>query len=283
MQQKVIGLIAGDRQFPFLVAKNVKKAGHKLVVITFPKLSNMAVKEFADNFEQIPFGKLDRMCQFFKENGVEEIMMAGHINKPKILDLRHFDARATKLLFRIVHRGDDTLLTALVQEFEQEGMQVISAHAYAPELLTPAGILTQGEIKESEIEDMLFGFEMVKEIGKFDVGQSIVVKEKVIIAVEAIEGTDATIKRGCLLAGKDCIIVKASKPNQEQRVDLPALGLRTLKVMKKYKAKCLMVEAGKSLFFDMEKTIAFAEKAGISIIGVDEELLKILKAKLDKS
>ncbi len=173
--------------------------------------------------------------------------MAGTISKPKAMDIRP-DFRAAKLLFKLATKGDDVILRTLTREFESEGMEVVGPHVYAPQLLTPEGILTKRKPSEVEKKDLAFGWKIARELGRLDIGQCVVVREGVVAAVEAIEGTDAAVRRGCELGGKGCCIVKVFKPGQEGRVDMPSIGFKTVQGMKELGATCLGVEAGKSFF-----------------------------------
>lgn len=268
-----IGLVAGGRQFPVLVAKGVKAHGHRLVVAGFSGHTNMDVAAHADIFRELKLGQLGKLIAFFKDNGVERVIMAGAIDKPKILDIRFLDLRAIKVIFRRKDKGDATVLKAVAQEFESEGMQVVPAHAYLPELITPAGVLSRRGPGEAEWGDLRHGFAIAKELGRMDIGQCLVLKEGVIAAVEALEGTDAAIRRGCELGGEGCVVVKVFKPGQEERVDLPSIGLGTVEAMARGKAVCLGIEAGKSLFFDREEALGAADRAGIAVVGLTPELL----------
>lgn len=267
----VVGLIAGGRQFPLLVAKGVKEHGHKLVVAGFTGHTNMAVVDHADVWRELKLGKLNELIQFFKENGVNKVIMAGTIDKPKIMDIRHLDMRAIKLVFKRKNKGDSAILGALASEFEAEGMFVAQAHELVPELLSPVGTITRCEPTEQQWEDIRFGWKLAKEFGRLDVGQCVVVREGIVAAIEALEGTDEAIRRGCAYGGEQCVVVKVFKPGQDERIDLPSLGLDTIQIMIEGGATCLAYEAGKSLFFDQEKSIEIANKAGLSIVGVLSE------------
>ncbi len=266
-----IGLIAGGRQFPLMVAEGVKARGYKLVVAGFTGHTNMDVVPFADVWEELKLGKLNKLIKFFKSNGVDKVIMAGTINKPKVMDVRYLDMRAIKLVFKKKNKGDSAILGTLADEFEKEGMPVVPAHEYLPDLLTPKGILTRREPDEREWEDLRFSWNIAKELGRLDIGQCLVVREGIVAAVEALEGTDATIQRGCKLGGSGCVVIKVFKPGQQEQIDLPSLGLDTIKAMVAGKATCLGIEADKSLFFDREEAIAFAEKNGISIVGITDD------------
>jgi len=267
-QTSTIGLIAGGRQFPILVAQGVKARGGRLIVAGFTGHTNMDVVPYADVWQELKLGKLGKLISYFKSNNVDKIIMAGTINKPKVMDVRHLDMRAIKLIFKQKNKGDSAILGSLAAELEREGMPVVPAHEYLPDLLTPEGTLTSREPDEREWEDLGFAWKIAKELGRMDIGQCLVVREGIVSAVEALEGTDATIRRGCELGGKGCVVIKVFKPGQQEQMDLPSLGLDTLKAMAEGGATCLAVEAGKSLFFDREQAVAFAQKNGISIVGL---------------
>ncbi len=267
---ETIGLIAGGGQFPLLVAKGAAALGHRVVAVSFKGHSNDDVHDIVDNWKELKLGQLTKLVNFFLENGVTQVVMAGTISKPKAFDMRP-DLRTAKMLFRLATKGDDVLLRAITREFESDGFKVVGPHVYAPELLTPCGLLTKRAPNEMEANDLIVGWKSARELGRLDIGQCVVVKDGVITAVEAIEGTDAAVKRGCSHGGKGCTIVKVFKPGQEDRVDMPSIGFRTVQGMTENGATCLGVEAGKSLFFDLEKSIQFANKNKITIVGLTDE------------
>lgn len=269
-----IGLIAGGRQFPVMVAKGVKARGYKLVVAGFTGHTNMDVVPHADVWQELKLGKLGKLIKYFKSNGVDRIIMAGTINKPKVMDVRYLDMRAVKLIFSQKNKGDSAILGVLAKEMAKEGMPVVPAHEYLPELLTPEGTLTRREPDEREWEDLRYAWKIAKELGRMDVGQCLVVREGIVAAVEALEGTDRTIRRGCELGGPGCVVVKVFKPGQQDQVDLPSFGLDTLEIMAKGGATCFGIEAEKSLLFDREETIAFADKHKIAIVGIASDQFK---------
>lgn len=266
---KVIGLIAGGRQFPVLVARGVREAGHRLVVAGFSGHTNAEVYPLAHAHSEMKLGQLGKLLDFFAAEGVEQVMMAGAINKPGVLDWRHFDRKALSILLNLKGKGDDAILRAFTQLMEGAGMQVIPPQTYAPGLMTPPGVLTRRSPDEREQADLARGLAMARELGRLDIGQCVVLREGIVAAVEALEGTDAAILRGCALGGPGCVVVKACKPGQEERVDLPSVGLDTIRRMAEGGATCLGVQAGKSLFFDLESTVALADKRGIAIVGLE--------------
>lgn len=265
---RVVGLIAGGRQFPVLVAQGVKAAGHRLVVAGFAGHTNAEVYPLADIHRELKLGQLAKLLDFLKENKVEQVVMAGTINKPGVMDIRHFDARAVKLLFSLGGKGDDAILRAVTRLLESEGMALVPPQAFAQGLLTPPGVLTSRAPDEREWADLRHGAALARQLGALDIGQCVVLREGIVAAVEALEGTDAAIRRGCELGGPGCVAVKVLKPGQEERVDLPSVGPDTARVLAKGQGTCLGVEAGKSLFFDLEAAVAVADRAGIAIVGL---------------
>ena len=269
----VIGLIAGGRQFPLLVAKSAREAGHTVVTAAFTGHSNMDVAGHSDVFRELKLGKLGQLFSYFKENGVQCVVMAGTIDKPRIMDVRHFDMRALKVIFKRRGKGDGVLLASLAAEFDAEGMPVVPPHTFVPDLLAPEGVMGRRPPSPREWQDLAVGFRIGKQLGLLDIGQCLVLREGVVAAVEALEGTDETIRRGCDLGGAECVVVKVFKPGQEDRADLPSAGEGTIAVMARGKATCLGVEAGRSLIFDREATLRAADKAGISLVGLTPRLL----------
>lgn len=264
----VVGLIAGGRQFPVLVAQGVKAAGHRLVVVGFAGHTNGQVYPLADAHRELKLGQLAKLLEFLKENKVQQVVMAGTINKPSVMDIRHLDARAVKLIFSLGGKGDNAILHAFSALLEAEGMELLPPQTFALGLLTPPGVLTGRAPDQREWDDLRRGAKLARQLGRLDIGQCVVLREGIVAAVEALEGTDAAIGRGCELGGPGCVVVKVMKPGQEERVDLPSVGPDTVRVMAQGKGTCLGVEAGKSLFFDLEATVSAATRAGIAIVGL---------------
>lgn len=185
-----------------------------------------------------------------------------------LLQLYKFDARAIELLKTVKRLNDDEVMLLIVREFEKAGITVLDQTIFIKNLMIPAGVLGKHKPTPEQLEDVNYGFWLAKEMGGVDVGQSVVIKDKMIMAVEAIEGTDACIKRGAKFAKKNAAVIKVSKPKQDKRFDIPAVGLRTLKTMKKYKANLLAVEANETIIVDQENVIKFADENNIVIMAV---------------
>lgn len=269
--KRTLGIIAGGGSFPITVARTARERGERVVGAGFPSDTDPSFAAQCDAYLSLRLGQLGRLIDFFTANTVTHVVMAGPINKPRALDLRP-DWRAAKLLFTAKTRGDDALLRAVASELEKEGMQVVAPHHYSPDLLSPAGILTRRRPTQREHEDIVFGWHVSQSLGAFDIGQCLVVREKIVLAVEAIEGTDAAIRRGGHLGGAGAVVIKRPKPAQDRRLDMPAVGPDTLRAMSEVGASCLAVEAGGCIFFEQESTLRYADTNGIAVISLPATL-----------
>lgn len=265
-----LGIIAGSGQFPAQVARGARAAGRGVVIAGFAGHSDPALADSADAFILLHLGQLGKLLEFFHSHGVTELCMAGAISKPKALDFRP-DMKAMKLLFSMRRKGDDALLRTIAAEFAREGFAVVQASSFVPELAAPAGVLTRRSPDAEEWDDIRFGWPVARTMGQLDIGQLIVVKSGIVVAVEAMEGTDATLRRGGELGGAGCTAIKIFKPGQDERLDQPAIGPGTIRVMAEHKYRCLAYEAGKTLLFDRETAVSLADKAGIAVVGLQED------------
>lgn len=269
MLNEPLGIIAGGGQFPRLVAESVRSAGNRAVLCAFYGHSDPSLEKVADAFCMVHLGSFNKVVAFFHKNGVKRLCMAGAINKPKALDFRP-DLRAIRIIFSLCKKGDDSLLRAIISEFEREGMKVIPPSDLLPSLRCPAGQLTARAPDKEEWENIRYGWSIGKTLGRFDIGQCLVVRQQMVIAVECIEGTDATLRRASALH-TGCIALKMAKPEQDERVDLPSIGLETIKNLITGKYRCLAVEAGKTLFFDMEESLKLADRNNLALISLTQE------------
>lgn len=265
-----IGIIAGGGQFPYLFAEAAKKAGREVVIIGHKGESHPDLEAIADRFCWVKLGQLGKIIKFFHSEQVEETVFLGTITKTRIFRDVLPDLKGISLWNKIDVRQDDSILRAFAGELEKEGIKVLDSTLYLQHLLFPAGILTRKKPTAGQRRDIDFGFQMARAIGKLDIGQCVVVRDMAVVAVEAIEGTDAAIKRGGALARENAVVVKVKKPDQDFRFDLPAIGPTTIESMQEAKAAVLAVEAGQALLFDRETVISQAEKAGIVVVGVEE-------------
>ena len=265
-----IGIIAGGGQFPLLFAGAAKKEGRKVVIVAHKGESRPDLEEIADRFCWIKLGQLGKIIKFFKNEGVTSTVFLGTITKTRIFYDILPDLKGLSLWNKIDIRQDDAILRAIAGELEKEGIKVLESTLYLKEFLFPKGILTRKSPSASNIDDIRFGWQIARGIGRMDIGQCVVVRDRTVLAIEAIEGTDAAIKRGGALGREKAVVVKVKKPGQDFRFDLPAIGTDTIDSMTSVKAEVLAVETGQALLFDGKEVIRLADKAGIIVIGIQE-------------
>ncbi|MBI4687104.1 MAG: UDP-2,3-diacylglucosamine diphosphatase LpxI [Nitrospirae bacterium] len=276
LDSRIIGLIAGAGQLPASIASEAKKMGYRVVVFALKPLADESLAPFADEFCEVNVGQLGKLIKLLKQFEVRDVVMAGKVPKGLLYKSKTSiipDARALKLLFSLKDRSDDSIMLGIIHELEKEGIKFLKTTAFTKNLLTPDGELTKKRPSKTEWKDIAFGWSIAREIGRLDIGQTIVIKDKAVMSVEAIEGTDEAILRGSTLAGPGAVIIKVSKPQQDFRFDVPVVGIDTLHIMKKVHAAILALEAHKSIIVDMESFIKEADKAGIAVVGVSEEEL----------
>lgn len=265
-----IGIIAGGGQFPLLFVEAARKAGRTVLVVAHKGETAQEVAEAADEVCWVKLGQLGKVIKFFKSNNVSEAVFLGSITKTKIFRDVLPDLKGLSLWNKIDSKQDDSILRAVAGALEQEGIAVRESTLYLEHLLFPQGVLTKTRPTQQQIIDIEFGWKNARAIGQLDIGQCVVVRNRSVLAVEAIEGTDATIRRGGLLAKEKAVVVKVRKPGQDFRFDLPATGLATITTLRGVKAAVLAVEAGQSLLFDREEMIREADAAGIVVVGITE-------------
>lgn len=262
-----VGIIAGGGQFPRLIAQEARRAGLSVVVCGFYGHTDPGLEELADAFQLLHLGQLNRLLAWFHDHNVRRLCMAGTINKPKALDFRP-DFRAARVIFSLRDKGDDSLLRAVLGELEKDGFSVLSAADLVPALRCPHGTLTRREPAPEDWENIRYGWPIVSEMGRLDIGQCIVVRQNMVVAVECLEGTDATLRRGAELGGRGCIALKMVKPGQDERVDLPSIGLTTMRNLIEYGYNALAVEAGRTLFFDRAESLALADEHKLAVVAL---------------
>lgn len=261
-----VGLIAGNGRFPVIFARAARTAGVEVVAVahtgeTLPELDREVA---AVTWVQV--GELGRIISTFQQAGITRAVMAGGIRKETALT--HFapDERGMRFLARLGTLGDDTLLRGVAEELESEGIEVVASTLFLSSLLTPAGPLTSRVPDDEQWQDIRRGIAVAHAIGRWDIGQTVVLKSRIVLAVEAIEGTDATIAR----AGRPgAVVVKVSKPQQDLRFDVPAVGPETVRVCAAAGVAVLALEAGKTLLLDKDDVLRQAEEAGLCVVGVE--------------
>ena len=265
-----IGLIAGQGDFPRLIAQAARSNGVEVVIFALKNFATADIESCADSVFWLELGQLGKAIELMHQNDVRSISMAGRVPHTSILQYRHFDKRAVKLLAKSLNRKADTLLGAVASEFQQEGIEVLDSSLFLKSLMPEPGLLTpKRSLTSEEQHNVDFGYPVAKAVAGQDIGQTIVVKDRIVIAVEGIEGTDKCIERAGQLAGSGCIVIKVSKPQQDMRFDIPVIGPRTIETMKSAGCTALAVSARECLLFHRDEILEEAQNSGIAVVAVD--------------
>lgn len=265
---KKIGLIAGGTSYPVLLSKQAKKKGVDIYVVGIKGLTLKEIENFTKCIHWIEFGKLSALIEFFKKNDIHHAIMAGNVKKADIFKDIKLDPLTLKMLQGARDKSDMNLLDVLAGVFRRHGIELLDSRTFLEDYIPKKGCLTKSVPESSRWEDILFGWKVAKAISAFDVGLTVTVKDKVVLAIEAVEGTNEAIKRAGKYGGGGFVVVKVARPNQDMRFELPVVGLETIKLMMKVKAFVLAIEAEKTLFFDFKEAIQEAERNNISIIAL---------------
>jgi UDP-2,3-diacylglucosamine hydrolase len=277
-----VGLLACAGRFPILFAEKARQCGIPVVCIGVKGMADPALKRICTEFHWLRRASLGYLIRTYRRGGVRRWTMAGKFHKQKAfhpLRLIHFlpDWRMVRFWFfrRRKANNDDAILSGLIDEFRRYDLECVSALDLCPELLVREGILTRRRPTASELKDIEFGWPLAREMGRLDVGQSVMVRERAILAVEAIEGTDRAILRAGELCGHgEFVVVKVAKPLQDMRYDVPTVGKQTIESMRQAGARVLAIEAGRTILIDEEETIALADRYGIAIVSGTQEAMK---------
>ena len=267
-----IGIIAGGGQFPLLFAKAAHSQGLKVYAAAHQGETDEALVDHVERLQWVKLGQLGKIISFFKQEGVKKTVFIGSITKTNIFRDVRPDLKGLGLWNKINIKQDDAILRAVADRLEKDGIEVVASTGYVPELLFPKGILTKKKPTKDQMVDIVYGWGIAHSLGNLDIGQCVVVRNQTVLAVEAIEGTDATILRGGILGKEKAVVIKLRKPKQDLRFDLPAIGMKTIDSMKEVKASVLAVEAEYALFFDRDAVIQAADNAGIVIVGVEKSV-----------
>jgi DUF1009 family protein len=278
-----LGLIAGNGRFPFLLLDAARAHGLQVVVAaireeTDPEIDGRAAADSGIRVHWLSLGELSRLIETFQAEGVTRAVMAGQVKHKQIFSSIRPDWRLAKLLLNLRTRSTDVLLGAVAKVLGDEGIELISSTAYLEPLLARAGVLTSRAPDEEELKDIVYGRTVARAIAGYDLGQTVVIAAQACVAVEAMEGTDATIARAGALfrtletgnpstLRRSLTVVKVAKPNQDMRFDVPVIGVATIETMASAGATCLAIEAGRTLMFDPAATVARADLAGIAIVA----------------
>ena len=265
---KIIGLIAGNRQFPFLFARAARDQGIKIVAAGIVGDTSPFLYFFVDKFQYFKVGELRKLFEYFRKHNVGQVIMAGQVNQDNLFNPAvKLDEDLQALHDALRDRKADTIFAAVADRLNKEGMTLLDSTFLLKKYLAPRGTISKRGPSLEELRDIEFGFTIAKLMGGIDIGQTVVVKDKAIVAIEAMEGTDRAIARGGQIARSGAVVVKTSKPAQDNRFDVPVIGPRTIQTMARYKAACLAIEAGKTLIIDREKTVSLANRAGICLVA----------------
>lgn len=286
MEPARIGLLAGGGRFPLEFAEAARAAGHSVYCLGVAGMASENLADVCDDFHLYPLARIGKAIRLFKKASVRRIVMAGKIEKTVLFHpfrwLRLLpDWRTIHLWFQYAkeNKKDDTLLLAVIREFERDGFHFDSALDYAPELLVKHGFLTNKKPSTAQWRDIQFGWDLAREMGRLDVGQTVVVNDTAVIAVEAIEGTDKCIRR----AGELCrrggfTVVKVAKPEQDRRFDVPTVGVETIKTMHESGGRILAIEAAQTIILEPQEVTKLADRFGIAIVAVNTEELAMRAA-----
>ncbi|MDP1770056.1 MAG: UDP-2,3-diacylglucosamine diphosphatase LpxI [Nitrospirota bacterium] len=268
-----IGLIAGNGRFPIIFADNARRLGYHVSAVAHEGETEPELAGHVDRIHWIKIGQLNKLIKAFKEDNVHQTVMLGGIKKTHVFTTMRPDFRTLALAARVALWKDDDILRELAKELEQEGIAICESTFGLEGILVEEGSLTERTPSEKEWADIRYGWDVAHDIGRLDIGQCVVIKDRVVVAVEAVEGTDGAIKRGGDLAKEGAVVVKRSKPQQDLRFDLPAVGPRTIEVMASVKASVLAIEAGRTILLDREIMLEKAKFARIAIVGIKQDVI----------
>jgi DUF1009 family protein len=259
------GLIAGNGRFPFLVLEGARSQGIEMAVIALREEASQELEAASKRLHWVGIGELGRTIDLLHEEGVTRAVMAGQVKHSKLFSIRP-DWRFAKLLLTLPRKNTDSLIGAVARVLESEGIELVDSTAFLKPLVPQPGVLTKRKPDTRESEDMEYGLTVARHIAAMDLGQSVVIRDRACVAMEAMEGTDEIIERAARLTGAaELTVVKVSKPGQDMRFDVPVVGLSTVEVMKRCRATALGVDAHRTLLFDRAKLIEAADAAGIAI------------------
>jgi len=262
-----LGIIAGNGVYPQLLAASARKAGvNKIVAAAFTGETDPALAQHVDLIEWMRVGQLGRLLKFFRDQKVHHAIMGGQIAPKNLFDL-HPDWKALLLLGRLKQRNAESIFAAIADELTKVDVDLLAATTFLEDSLAQTGLIAGPKPSRREEDDVEFGWKIAKEIARLDIGQTVVVKNGTVVAVEAFEGTNDAIKRGGTLARKGAVMIKVPKPNQDMRFDVPVIGVETIHVASEARLRVIAIEAGKTLLLEKDAIIDLAEREKISIVA----------------
>ena len=262
-------LIAGDGSLPVMMAQGAKQNGFEIICISLSSDNYKELKKYCSKVVSFGPGQVDSIKNFLREENIKQLTFLGKVSKTMLIKRPKLEAGAIALLKEMKKLNDDAIMLKIVEQLENIGITILDQTIFIKNLMVQKGVLTKNVPTSLQKSDIEYGFKIAKQMGGLDIGQSVVLKDRMIMAVEAIEGTDKCIKRGCKLAKKEnAIVVKVSKPAQDKRFDIPAVGLKTIKTMKKYGANLLALESGETIIVDQVKMVEYANRHNMVIVAV---------------
>jgi hypothetical protein len=264
---EILGIIAGNGVYPKILAAAARKAGIKrIVAAAFTVETDPLIDKQADIVEWLRVGQLGRLLKFFREQKVHQAIMAGQIAPKNLFDLRP-DVKALVVLAKLKQRNAESIFRAIADELKKIDVDLLPATTFLEDQLASKGLIAGTKLSRAEEEDVDLGWKVAKEIARLDIGQTVIVKNGTVLAVEAFEGTNDAIKRGGSLAREGAVMIKVAKPNQDMRFDVPVIGVETIKVAAEAKIRVIAVESGKTLLLERDKVVDLAQQAKISIVA----------------
>lgn len=266
--EQIQGLIAGEGELPVQVAQQAFYKGHEVIAVSLCGANKQELMKYCKKVYSCGPGELKKILDFLKAEKVNQLTFIGKVSKGMLFKKPKLDSKAIYLMKTLKNLNDDNLMLGLINELEKENITTLDQTLFIKEIMVKKGTLGCIEPTDEQKQDIEYGFNLAKEMGRIDIGQSVVVQNKMVLAVEAIEGTDEAIKRGCSLGDGAAVVVKVAKPNQDQRFDIPTVGLRTLKAIQKNKGKVLAIEAGETFILQQDEMIKYADKNNIVVVAV---------------
>lgn len=267
-----LGLMAGGGRFPFILAQSAAELSIPVTVFAIKEITSPELEQYVDRVHWLTLGQFSKVIKLCHAEDIHHIVMGGRVPHNAIWRYRGFDKRTLRLLGKMVTRKADSILGAVTEELAQEDIRVVGQSLLLGGCMPKEGLLTpERPLTKSEKADVKFGYPLARKIAGMDIGQSIIVKDLAVVAVESLEGTDETILRGGKIAGGNVVLIKVAKPHQDSRFDIPVIGPGTIRTMKEAGGGVIAVMAGKTLFFDQDEAIAKAHEAGIGIVAIDPQ------------
>src|SRR5216110_395176 len=264
---EILGIIAGNGVYPRTVAKAARKAGvKKIVAAAFTDETDPAISQHVDVVEWLRVGQLGRLLKFFREHKVHRAVMTGQIAPKNLFDLRP-DVKALMVLAKLKQRNAESIFTAIADELKKSDVDLLPATTFLEDDLAAKGLIAGAKLSRTEEEDVDLGWSVAKEIARLDIGQTVIVKNGTVLAVEAFEGTNEAVRRGGALAREGAVMIKVAKPNQDMRFDAPVIGVETIRVAAEAKLRVIAIESGKTLLLELNAIADLATHSKLSIIA----------------